>query len=65
MSSKVLDGAVKVFATRCHWERPVAWAPDSTAVSLISPLAQPHLAMAAIVTLKGLRGKIKIVKFQD
>jgi hypothetical protein len=59
MSSKVFDGAVKVFATRCHWERPVAWAPDSTAVSLIFPLAQPHLAMAAIVTLKGLRGKIK------
>ena len=24
MSSKVFDGAVKVFVTRCHWDKPAA-----------------------------------------
>jgi len=32
MSSKVFDGAVNVFATRCHWERPVAAATDSNQI---------------------------------
>jgi hypothetical protein len=60
MSSKVFDGAVKVFATRCHWERAVTPATDVNPISLIFLLDQPHLALPAIVPSEGSTGTDKI-----
>jgi len=58
MSSKIFDGAVNVFVTRCHWERPVT--PHGWNFRLAHiPLDQPHLAMAAMY-LEGLTGTVKI-----
>src|ERR1035437_802467 len=55
MYSKVLDGAVKVFETRCHWLSPgVGSTAGCTAISfMISPFTKPLWSFARDCTLAG------------
>jgi hypothetical protein len=55
MSSNVFDGAVNVFATRCHWLSPEAGsAEDCTPISfMISPFTKPLWDFARDCTLAG------------